>query len=429
MARRASVAPTVRLLSAAEIEHNFHGQRDQLRGDMHRVDRPTPIGFARVLGQRSILLLLLLGSFALRVVLAARRGQYYWPDEGRYTRAKLLLDHLSGGHFRLVLELLTGAADHTGFSLLALPAASAEAAATRWFHATIPVAASVAAAVLSLASVASIGMVFPLARKRGASQTEALLAAALMASATSMLYYSRHLLPYDSAMALALLACLLGSAPALWRAFLCGLCASLAFLTYNGYWVLGSTAVLLHLVWHRESIGRRTIRSVVTAAGFLLLPLALNWLSTARGGSPYLQAMREFSTLSRSQGDPAEGWFFPWQYLWHAEHLFLLVWVAGLIAAVLMAREGLRKEARIWILAVLCIYSVLAFGSAGMGIFGIFGRLVRQMVPFLCLVTAAVHSALQLAPLHNRLLALALALQFGFNIAPPLTQKFPVDVE
>src|SRR5262249_51155234 len=50
------------------------------------------------------------------------------------------------------------------------------------------------------------------------------------------------------------------------------------------------------------------------------------------------------------------------------------------------------------------------------------------MVPFLCLVTAAVHSALTPGPLDDPLIAIALVLQFGFNIAQPLAQRFPADI-
>src|SRR5262249_14430309 len=163
------------------------------------------------------------------------------------------------------------------------------------------------------------------------------------------------------------------------------------------------------------------LRSIIAAAGLVSLPLAL----IAHGGTVYFHAMKQFSRMSKGQGDPAEGWSFPWEYLWHAEHLLLVAWVAALAAALLMMREKLRREARIWILAVLWIYFALAFSSAGVGVFGIFGRQVRQMVPFLCLVTAAVHTSLGLTPVQNRLLTLALALQFGFNVWEPLTQRFP----
>src|SRR5262249_31762534 len=159
---------------------------------------------------RSVLLSLLLASFVLRVVLALRGGEFYWPDEGRYGRATQLLDYLSAGQFRLAFELVSSPLPHNGIALFGLPSACV-AAAARWLQIPIPTL-SVAAAALSITSVTSIGIVFLLARKRGADQTEALLAAALMACSTSMFYYSRHLFPYDSAMALALFACLVGSA-------------------------------------------------------------------------------------------------------------------------------------------------------------------------------------------------------------------------
>ena len=60
--------------------------------------------------------------------------------------------------------------------------------------------------LLSQISVISIALVYAIARRAGRDRVEALIAAALMASAATMFYYARHLLPYDSSLALGLLA-------------------------------------------------------------------------------------------------------------------------------------------------------------------------------------------------------------------------------
>jgi hypothetical protein len=57
-----------------------------------------------------------------------------------------------------------------------------------------------------------------------------------MAGATTMLYYSRHLLPYDTSMALALAAlwCGVGQGSRI-RSVACGALSAFAFLTYNAW--------------------------------------------------------------------------------------------------------------------------------------------------------------------------------------------------
>jgi hypothetical protein len=52
--------------------------------------------------------------------------------------------------------------------------------------------------MLSLGSVACIGLVYPLARRSGMTAGLALSAAALMAFSTSMLHYAPHLFGYDA---------------------------------------------------------------------------------------------------------------------------------------------------------------------------------------------------------------------------------------
>ena len=69
------------------------------------------------------------------------------------------------------------------------------------------------AIVLSLASVAVIGMTYLVARRAGADEPEALIAALLVSGCATMTFYSRHLVPYDSALALALAALYIGLKP------------------------------------------------------------------------------------------------------------------------------------------------------------------------------------------------------------------------
>ena len=85
-------------------------------------------------------------------------------------------------------------------------------------------------------------------RRRG--NRSALWAAFLTACANCLFYYSRHFFPYDISLCALLGARWLGLGPwsrrnSLWV----GVAASLGFLTYNGYWLLGGCVLILHTSW------------------------------------------------------------------------------------------------------------------------------------------------------------------------------------
>lgn len=78
------------------------------------------------------------------------------------------------------------------------------------------------------------------------------------------------------------------------------------------------------------------------------------------------------------------------------------------------------------------IYAALVIVSTGLGIFVVYGRLVRQLVPFMCLATA--YSANRFMqdrrwkPRVAWIAGLVLVLQTSMNFARPIQQEFPADV-
>jgi hypothetical protein len=250
-----------------------------------------------------------------------------------------------------------------------------------------------------------------------------------------MFYYARHLLPYDSAMMLGLLALWCGLGTTRRDSLLCGAAASAAFLTYNGYWLLAGVVLLAHIVHEgRTSITSALARAAFAAIGFLLVPLAIMAAELATGAPLLLTGMRRLAGTI-TDGYVPEGFRLPWAYLWHAEHALLLLWLA---AALFVVFDGgawhshRRRTASVWIAGALCIYLGLAFSSAVLRVFVVNGRLSRQLVPFFCLAAAAAIAEL----LERRRWAgwivaacvAALVLQVGWNFRQPLQQRFPRDV-
>jgi hypothetical protein len=147
---------------------------------------------------------------------------------------------------------------------------------------------------------------------------------------------------------------------------------------------------------------------------------------------PLFVQTASFSELARTQADFSEGARLPFAYLWACERGLALVFGAGALAALWLGLRGGRERARplLWLALALAVYGLLAIFSLGFERIGVFGRQVRQCVPFLCLAAAACWMQL-IAPAWQRKLgpiaALALVVQVAFNFSEPLQQTFPDD--
>ena len=281
-------------------------------------------------------------------------------------------------------------------------------------------------------SVINIWLLKRIAQRLGASDTESVLAAGLLAMSSSWFYFSRHLMPYDVAMTFGLLALHAGARPggSARTSRLCGFFAACAFLTYAGYWTLAAATMMIHaaLSEDRYDLVRRGLDA---GFGFVLTVGAVAVASTALGGHVVQGSAAYSGTIT--QGTFEEGWRLPWEYLWHSEHILLLAWLISFLWAirrVALDRQSPRLTAGL--IGVASIYLMLVVSSTVLEIFVVYGRLVRQLVPFFCLLTAAaVERAFASGSEHLRVLAraglVALLLQASTNFLSPLRQAFPAD--
>jgi hypothetical protein len=376
--------------------------------------RLSPAAFA--------LLVVLLMSTLLRVELAMRGGQFYWTDERRYSNARTLLDAVETRNLGQALTLLD-TADHMLFKIVAVVPAAIQQ--------YVDDDGQSAAVLLSLCSVASIALVWFIALRAGASESEALFAAVLLASSSTFFYYARHLLPYDLAMTFGLCAVLVGvpRTGGLSRSFACGVLSGCAFLAYAGYWTLAAAAILVHVALPPWAGGRAACRRTVAAgAGLLILPLIALLVSAAHGGHLYASFLSFAGSVN--QGSFAEGWRLPFEYLWHAEHGLLLLWALCLCGiAWQVPLSGAPVSVRVGLLGLGVIYGALVVTSVGLERFVVYGRLARQLVPFFCLVAANRLEWLRTRrkrslPVAWGLLLMAVV-QGLANFQAPLRQQFP----
>jgi hypothetical protein len=398
-----------------------------------------------------LLALLLAVSAALRAVLAVRGGQGFMPDEGRYLRSWRCLTHLLQSEWAVCVDHANTGAGHTGFTLIGLPGTVLQYLETRRLGLPtdlrtpgLPINMEamlettwLSALLLSLASVACIGLTYAIARASGADQKEGLVAAFLMSCATSMFYFSRHLMPYDSGLALTLTAVWLAVAlaPRLHLSALCGLAAGAALMTYNGYWNAVLCALALRVFATSRTLRDAARSGLAVGLGFAALPALLSLWGLARDLTPYVVHLVQFGgNAGGAPVDLGEGWSVPWEYFWHAEHGLLLVWLFGAGCVVrLWARDGAAAHRRglSWLAMTCGVFALLTSFSVALEQFSVHARQARQLVPFLCLTAAYGVTHISRSRWWRRVGWVGvglLVLQSAFHFAQPLKQRFPRQV-
>jgi len=367
------------------------------------------------------LALLLLVSFGLRLVLAARGGQQYWPDEDRYISARNAVGHFFRSEWTDIARELLGNADHILFRWVGLPCALME-----YFTGPSP---ALAAAYWSMFSVLIILLVWMLALRMQATEGEALLAAFLAACANSLFYYARHYFPYDASLLLLLIAYWIGlDRAAKSGIFISGVIVGLGFLTYNGHWQTG--AAILGILVARERSGR--VKAAVLAGIGLSISIAQAVLMSRLAGYDLI-ALWQKSAGTITQGDFGIGWRIVLEYFWHTEGLLCVMWGLAISVGLAWWWKWRDQALACWLWPSILIFVALVILSDLLPKFVVYGRLTRTLVPFFCLMTARVITmgaakTAWFAPARWTVTGVA-ALSAFWHMAEPLRQEFPAQFE
>jgi hypothetical protein len=368
-----------------------------------------------------LLFLVLLVSFFLRVLLIIAGGQFYLPDESRYIRSRMVVDAALSGDMPGIFKPLR-TANHLAYAVIGVVPATIERAISP--NPRIP------ALFFCLFGILNLWLIWKISLRMGARHSEALTAAFLLSVSTTFFYYCRHLVPYDLSMTFGLLALFvaLKRPSSLRHSCQCGLLSSVSFLAYNGHWTLVAFTLLAHVIYSARSLRQAARRAAVFGIAFGAPILAITSLDALFGGNMLLQ----FIWFSRTvkQGSFSEGWSLPFEYLWHAEHCVLLLWIVAFVYCFWSAFRGaLTSQAAIGMAGLLFIYGTLVLFSVGFDKFVVYGRLVRQCVPFLCLLTAHWLEWLRNSSVIGKkplaILYVLIVLQAGANFYRPFVQVFP----
>jgi hypothetical protein len=362
-------------------------------------------------------------SLVLRWILILRGGQYFNSDETRYevslTAARLLWQ----GQLGEALRQFTISPEHLGFKVLGSIPALTE-------HIVGP-SLIIPAMFFSFFSVLNLYLIFLLSQRSQITSNESFYALFFAASCLSLLYYSRHLFPYDMAMSFGLMALYMALAlnQTMRTSLACGGLSFLCFITYNGYWPLAGFVMLANIFIQWEPIGRLTLKAIITITGFVT-PLGLLIVTMLSAGTDMISAYRLFAS-SITQGVFEEGWSIPFEYFWYTEYIIILILGALALLAVFGPFNEPRRYTWLWAGGILFIYLCLVISSVVLEYFVVYARLARQLIPFLALLAAQGLTQMENRVTHGQkvtqLIFVVIFIQAAWNFTAAYQISFPRD--
>ena len=369
--------------------------------------------------QQWIVISILVFSFLVRAVLIFRGGQFYFSDEGRYQISRDVAELMVKGNFQDALAQLTTTPEHLGFKVLGLVPAMAEN--------ILGTSRILPALFFSLFSVLNLYLIYKLSQRAGASFQESVLALLLATASHSLLYYVRHLMPYDMAMSLGLLALYVGLAEkaTIKTSITCGILALLCFVTYNGYWSLAGFAMSVHVLKDSRIDFGLVRRALWTAIGFTI-PLGLLFALFRVSG---INLFSEYSKFAKTidQGSYTEGWSLPFEYFWHSEHAIILILGGLSLWVIVNLFRSRNKYTGVWVAGLTVIYLCLLIPSVFLHSFVVYARLARQMLPFIILLSATGLTEIEQhsKPFIKWLILAAILFQGVWNFATSYRLSYP----
>lgn len=343
-------------------------------------------------------------AFALRILLLATEGQFRFVDEHRYYRATSAVEALYQGKSQEAVSRLLRYETHPGFTAVGLIPALFHRVAWEMTAAKTQTWPEywnshygdyrMSSLIFVIPSVLTIGMIYLISRQMGAKDTEALLAAFLLAASNTFFMYSQHFLPYDSSLLLALTALWLaihGRAKSPRYAVVVGIFSFLSIWIYNGYISFVLMLAFIYCVYLAPNFRTCVLRVSGMVAGALIVFLPIYAYNLYLLEINIISQLVEFSSTV-THGEFEEGFILPIQYFAHAEGAIGVVWCVGLvlvfggIRGIVQSQD--RQRVLLWISCLLLLYAIMAVFSNVLALFVVYGRVARGMVPFIVMLCA-----------------------------------------
>ena len=348
------------------------------------------------------LLVILLISLFLRLLLLVNGGQFHFPDEVRYGTSINVAGKIVKGDFKAALGTMLQYRSHPGFATAALIPALIHSLTLELFD-TAPTATGgnyfhdgfrdfrIPVIFFLIPSVLSIAMIYFIAREAGAEEVEALLAALFAATSNALFIYSRHLVPYDISLLIALAALFISlrfRETGIFSALLVGVLVFCAFWIYFGHIFLLIVISVVYCFGLARKPQDMILRPIGMALGVSIpfIPILIYTHAVQDVDVPNM--LMTFASKV-DQGQYEEGMIFPFLYAGETEGATAVVWLIGICMAVkhlLDKRENSARRLLIWLAVLVSLYLLMAILSSGLHTLVLYGRTVRTLVPFVALI-------------------------------------------
>ena len=390
-----------------------------------------------------ILVIIFFVSVFLRFFLCTNGGQFFYVDEARFMNGHYLLAHISDGDWASAFKRITTTYAHTFFIFISailegfrylFVLAFIDSSAPAFLLADSRISIEVAAYLLSFASAINIILLYLVVKGSGGTNLQGVIATVMLAASTTNFYFSRHLLPYDISISFALIALIfaLKKRNDNLNIILCGLFCGFTTLTYNGYWTLSALAWLI-LVYKSKGHLIEKIRCGVISLSAGIIPIMLLYFVSLKYEGNFLSGMQQWltATAKNQYGDFGIGWKVLVSYLWDSEGVVSILYFLSIFTAINFFIKKRRLELNnkdIGFFSILFLIITLIFLSDILNNSVLYGRTIKQTIPFFCLAISYPIACLT-ENFKSRILISSSILIFGiqviYNFKTCLDIEFP----
>lgn len=343
-----------------------------------------------------ILLILFLIAVGLRFLLASQGGQFFIVDELRYRTGNQLLSHFSDLNIKGAIIYFLSNTAHTLFQVFATISELIRFCILHLFDNKLNgyelnltnKGIYISSFFISLFSAFNIVILHSVIKSFGGTSAQGLIASLLLFLSTINLYFSRHLVPYDISITFSLISFYYAGSnkSSLRNPFLCGLFSGISVLTYFGYWPLAICSFILCVLKNKRFALTSSLSCMIGG----MLPVFLLQILGIFVNINFLKGLLIFinATKQNQMGDLFSGTSTLIEYLWHAEHIYIIVLLfIFLISFFLLKKRDIFQfnHKSIGLYSFVLVLLILLFFSEICGTMVLYGRTIKQLIPLLCL--------------------------------------------
>ena len=326
----------------------------------------------------------------------AFQGQYLFPDESRYDRALDFWEATANLEPARAVTGLFKAKARPGAIVLYLPVALVQWVVMKAGGLTHIETSWIPSLFTALIALLNAILFWHLSLRVTASTAASTVATLIYSLCAPSLYYSQFLLPYVAAQTLFIgsLLCLPGKhqrEQGSRRFLLSGFLFGLTLATYPGYYdqsfVFGVLALAFWSTFSLRDLPKMVLAPLGTVAVLACFEL-LSWLGWGPTYIESLVALKTTMSSSAGFGEHSEIWCYPAIFLWNSDCVLSVLLLSGLTFAIVACLK-LSQPARAprYLLAGVAIWYTSKLIEAATESQLLFGRLVFQILPSLCLLS------------------------------------------